>query len=94
VNIINSSLLKGDAPFLTCEVAKKLDSTHPRIVQFGLQVIKNVLEYQLQLEQGILNEDTMRTLFRDNLSLLKNTNKDIRTTAIDNLRLIYIQSVE
>ena len=36
----------------------------------------------------------MRTLFLSNLALLKNTNKEIRSTAMENLRLIYISSRE
>ncbi|EAR85442.2 hypothetical protein TTHERM_00441910 (macronuclear) [Tetrahymena thermophila SB210] len=93
-SIICNSLLKGDAQFVVSEIIKRLDSTQPKIVLFGLQLIKLNLEYQLATQEIILLDETMRQLFKSNLSVLKNTNKDIRSTAIENLKLIYIQSKE
>ncbi|KAL4461891.1 hypothetical protein ABPG72_003911 [Tetrahymena utriculariae] len=93
-SIICNSLLKGDAQFVVSEIVKRLESTQPKIVLFGLQLIKLNLEYQLATQEIILLDDTMRQLFKSNLSVLKNTNKDIRSTAIENLKLIYVQSKE
>jgi len=36
MGIVNNSILKGDAHFAASEISKRLDSTHPKIVQFGL----------------------------------------------------------
>lgn len=64
--------------FVFSETFKKIDSKHPKVISFALQMLNKLLVYKDQEPTS----DQIKMTIKNSISLLKHTNKDIRGAAM------------